>query len=130
MSHEGTSTVPKALRGWFVLHFVADWLFALPLFFAPTQFLGALGWTEVDPATARLVAAALIGIGTQSLLGRHGSLDTYRAMLNLKILWSASATLGLAWSALEGGPVMLWGFVGVFAAFNAVWLYWRAALRR
>lgn len=122
--------VPPALSRWFVLHFVADWLFALPMFFAPRWFFGLLGWTEVDPVSARVVAAALVGIGTQSLIGRHESLATFKAMLNLKILWSATATLGIGWSALEGGPVMAWGLCAVFAGFNGVWVWWRLRLNR
>lgn len=125
----GTEQVPNALRRWFVLHFVADWLFAIPLFFAPTLFLRTLGWREVDPISARIVAAALVGIGTQSLLGRNESKHTFRAMLNLKILWSATATLGILWSCLDGGPIMGWAFVAIFAGFNGLWSYWRWRLR-
>ncbi len=121
--------VPTALRNWFVLHFVADWIFAIPLFFAPRPFLHLLGWHEVDSLTARIVAAALIGIGTQSLIGRNESVETFRAMLNLKMLWSASATLGILWSCLTDGPVMGWAFVAIFAGFNGVWSYWRWRLR-
>ena len=125
-----TSTqVPPALRTWFVVHFVADWLFALPLFFAPRAFLGALGWASVDPVTARLVAAALIGIGTESLLGRHQGVESFRTMLNLKILWSGTATVGLLWSCLEGAAPLTWAFVAIFAAFNALWSTWRWRLR-
>ncbi|MDP3277288.1 MAG: hypothetical protein Q8Q09_19020 [Deltaproteobacteria bacterium] len=124
------TAVPSALKRWFVLHFAADWLFAIPLFVAPRAFLGALGWREIDPISSRLVAAALIGIGTQSLLSRNNSVESYRALLELKILWSASATLGLVWSALDGGPAMTWAFVCVFAGFNALWSYWRWRLRR
>lgn len=120
-------SLPKTLRWWFVVHFVADVLFAVPLFLAPRAFLGALGWTAVDPVATRLVAAALFGIGIQSLIGRDESPATFRAMLNLKIIWSAFATVGLVWSQLEGGPVFGWAFVGVFGAFNALWssLRWR-----
>ena len=99
-----TTPVPPALRRWFVVHCVADWLFAVPLFFAPEAFLGALGWTVVDPATSRAVAAALVGIGTQSFLDRGAGVEVYRTMLSLKVLWSATACLGLAWTALGGGP--------------------------
>jgi len=67
--------VPKSLRVWFVIHFVADLLFALPLFFAPVFTLKLFGWETVDPATSRLVAAALFGIGIESLLGRNASAD-------------------------------------------------------
>jgi hypothetical protein len=121
--------VPDALRRWFVAHFVLDWLFALPLFFAPRPFLGLLGFTEVDVVASRLVAAALFGIGTQSLLGRHGSVDSFRTMLELKMIWSGTATVGLVWSALDGGPPATWLFVAIFLGFNAVWTAWRLRLR-
>ncbi len=54
--------VSKNLRTWFVIHFVADYLFALPLLIAPTWLLNLFGWQSIDPFTARLVGAALIGI--------------------------------------------------------------------
>ena len=59
--------VPSSLRSWFVVHFVADIVFALPLFLAPQWTLTLLGWRAVDPIATRLVAAALFGIGIQSL---------------------------------------------------------------
>ncbi len=123
---------PKALRTWFVVHFVADVAFAVPLFFAPRAFLGFLGWSSVDPLATRLVAAALFGIGIQSLLGRNEGVDAFRATLNLKIIWSAFATVGLLWSQLEGGPLIGWALVLVFGGFNAVWSYfrWRIGSRR
>ena len=122
--------VPRALRAWFVVHFWADIAVAVPLFVAPRWFLTLFGWTAVDPSTARLVAAALFGIGIQSLLGRGETRETYRAMLNLKVIWSAAATIGLVWSQLEGGPPLGWIFVAVFAGFHAVWVSWRVRLAR
>jgi hypothetical protein len=121
--------VPSALRRWFVVHFWADILFALPLFVAPRWFLGSLGWTAVDPIATRLVAAALFGIGIQSLLGRGEDPPTFRALLNLKIIWSATATLGIVWSQLEGGPALGWAFAAIFAGFNVLWVRYRLALR-
>ncbi len=121
--------VLPALRTWFVVHFVADVVFAVPLFFAPRPFLHLVGFTEIDPVTTRLVAAALFGIGIQSYLGRNGGLDEFRAMLNLKVIWSLTATLGLVWSALDGGPGMTWAFVAIFAGFNGLWTYFRMRLR-
>ena len=125
----GAPEPPASLRLWFVVHFVADVVFAAPLFLAPRAFLGMLGWSAVDPLATRLVAAALFGIGIQSLLGRNEPTATFRAMLNLKIIWSACATAGLVWSQLEGGPPLGWAFVGVFGAFNVVWTYFRWRLR-
>lgn len=120
---------PASLRTWFVIHFIADVVFALPLFVAPRAFLGLLGWSSVDPLATRLVAAALFGIGIQSLLGRKEGVEAFRAMLNVKIIWSATATIGLVWSQIDGGPPLGWAFVVVFAAFNVVWSYYRWKLR-
>ena len=125
---EQPTGVPRALRTWFVVHFWADIVVAVPLFLAPSWFLAQFGWTAVDPATARVVAAALFGIGIQSLLGRDEGVATYRAMLGLKAIWSGAATAGLLWFQLEGGPPAGWLFVAIFAGFHAVWLTWRRRL--
>lgn len=119
--------VPSSLRSWFVFHFWADVAFALPLFCAPRWTLTLLGWPTVDPIATRLVAAALFGIGIQSLLGRGEDAATFRALLNLKIIWSAAATVGIVWSLLEGGPPLGWAFAAIFAAFNALWVRYRFA---
>jgi hypothetical protein len=111
-----------------VVHFVADLIFALPLLLAPVTFLGGLGWPAVDPISARLVGAALMGIGVQSLLGRQESAEVFRAMLNLKIIWSGTASLGILVSMLQGGPLLGWGFLGIFVAFNGLWIHYRRIL--
>ena len=49
-------------------------------------------------------------------------------MLGLKIIWSMTAVAGLVWSALAGGPMMVWLFAGVFTAFSGVWWYYRILL--
>ena len=124
--------VPAALKWWFLLHFVVDVIMALPLFVAPREVLGLLGWQAVDPFSARLVAAALFGIGVESWLGRNAGRETFKGMLQLKIVWSGFATVGLVWSAIEGGlryPWIGWMLVGVFAVFHALWWYWRLRLR-
>ena len=122
--------VPRGLRRWFVFHFWADIVFAVPLFFAPRATLMFFGWREVDPAATRIAAAALFGIGIQSLLGRNDSVDTFRALLTLKVIWSGTATLGLLWTQLQGGPPAGWLFVAIFAVFNAVWTRYRLLLSR
>ncbi len=101
----------------------------MPLFIAPAWVLGHLGWPAVDPISTRLVAAALFGIGIESYLGRNAGVDSFRAMLNLKVIWSASATLGVLWSQLEGGPIAGWGVFAIFAGFHLVWLRYRLLLR-
>ena len=122
-------SVPRALRAWFVVHFVADIAFALPLLVAPVAFGGLLGFAHIDPVTARLVGAALVGIGTESLLCRNDGRERYQTMLRLKVLWSSTAWLGLLVSALEGAPPMTWGLFGIFISFCALLSYWAWRLR-
>lgn len=120
-----TQDVPVGLRRWFVVHFTVDLLVAVPLFIAPRAVLGLLGWIEIDPAMSRVVAAALFAIGIQSLLCRNQPRLIFLAMLNLKLIWSSFAILGILISVLQGAPPVAWGFLGVFVGFSAVWWrYW------
>jgi hypothetical protein len=123
------ATVPAALRRWFVAHFVVDVLIAAPLLVIPEPFLRGLGWTTVDPVSARLVAAGLFGIGVESFLGRNGGVEAYRAMLRLKCIWSGGALLALVIAAAQGGPPVIWVFAAIFAVFGVVWNTFRLRLR-
>jgi len=122
--------VPKGLRTWFTIHFLADSLFGLPLLIAPIWTMTLLGWTNIDPATTRLVGAALLGIGGESLLGRNASFETYKAMLNLKIIWSLGAIFGIIVSLIEGAPPMGWLILVIFITFSATWIYYRIILNK
>lgn len=121
--------IPKSLRTWFVIHFIADYLFGLPLLIAPVWTLTLFGWDHVDPAITRLVGAALLGIGGESLLSRKAGRETYQAMLNLKIIWSLSAIFGISISIAQGSPAMSWGFLTIFVVFSAIWITYRYQLR-
>lgn len=122
--------VSKNLRTWFVIHFIADFLFGIPLLIAPVWMLTLFRWPSIDPFTARLVGAALIGIGGESLLGRNANAETFRAMLNLKLLWASSAIIGMVATMLSGSyPLIGWGIIGIFVIFFFVWLYYRMQLR-
>jgi hypothetical protein len=123
--------VPSSLRSWFVVHFIADIAFAIPLLIAPAAFLSLFGWTHVDPVATRLVGAALVGIGGESLLGRNADLPTFRTMLRLKVLWSGTANVGLLLSILEGGaPWGTWLFLGIFLPFSALWIAYSVRLAK
>ena len=127
------NTVPKTLRTLFVVHFLADISFAVPLLFMPERFLSLLGWTVVDPFAARLVAAALFGIGTESLLSRNAPAESFRSMLSLKIIWSSAAILGMLVTIIQYPRfrmVTSFAFMLVFIVFNVVWVYWKRRLAR
>lgn len=121
--------VSRSLRAWFVVHFWADMLFGVPLLVAPGTLMGLFGWTVVDPFTARLVGAALLGIGGVSLLARDAGVETYRTLLGLKLIWSAAAVVGMVVTLAQGdAPPAGWLFVGIFGGFFMVWAYHRARL--
>ena len=95
--------------------------------FFPDTFLSLLGWRTIDPITARVVAAALFGIGIESFLARNADLKSFINFLRLKIIWSASALTGLVLSFVQGyfaglGAALL--FIGIFLGFNVLWVYW------
>lgn len=123
----------KHLRNWFVLHFALDLLVALPLMAIPTWLLTALGWETVDPVAARLVAAALFAIGIESWRSRNSSLETFKPLLELKILWSAAAIIGFILNLFQNAqnrPPALYLFLLVFLGFNLVWIYFRVQLEQ
>jgi hypothetical protein len=116
--------IKKALKISFIIHFFLDIVFALPLMIMPVRFLSLLGWNAVDPIAARIASAALFGIGIESLLARNADLSSFRHMLRLKIIWSASALTGLIISAVKGYfsiPAITALLIGIFAVFNFVW---------
>jgi hypothetical protein len=122
--------VPRSLRFWFVVHFVVDFIFAIPLLIAPVWFLTIFGFESPDAFTARLVGAALLGIGGESLLGWDGAIDAFRAMLNLKIIWSLAAIGGIMLTLLfNGGPLIAYAILLIFAGFSGLWMYYRFLLR-
>jgi hypothetical protein len=122
--------VPRSLRFWFVVHFVVDFIFAIPLLIAPVWFLTTFGFENPDPFTARLVGAALLGIGGESLLGWESSIDAFRAMLNLKIIWSLAAIGGIMLTLITSdGPLMAYVILLIFAGFSGLWMYYRFLLR-
>lgn len=128
------SHISPLLRGLFVFHFLADIVFAIPLFLAPHWTLVQFGWPDavIDPLTTRLVACALFGIGIESLLGRNATDRVYLAMLNLKSIWSISACISIAWSIWEwqNPPWGAWFFLFIFLGFSIIWNSYRFILQR
>jgi len=122
---EKTNNVPRSLRVWFIIHFVVDYAFGIPLMIAPQFVLGLFGFVNMDVLAARLVAAAFLSIGGVSLLVRNHGAHTYRALLLFKILWSLFAVLGIVLTLIQGAPQFVFGVLLTFAVFSAVWLhYW------
>lgn len=118
--------VPKALKTWFIIHFIVDIVVALPLFLYPELVLAYFGWEQIDPITTRLFAAALFAIGIESFLGRNATYETYNNMLNIKIIWSFFALLAFALAISQGlHNLLVWLGLLVFLIFNLIWSYWK-----
>jgi hypothetical protein len=122
--------IPASLRRWFVAHFIVDLAFALPLLVAPGTTLGLFGFAGTDPVSPRLVGAALLAIGTQSFLGRHEDVNVYRAILNLKLIWSGSAIFGLLLGIGAGAPPAAWAILAIFITFFGVWTHYRLRIKQ
>lgn len=120
--------IPNSLRVWFLIHFATDMVFAFPLLFLPVFFMTLLGFPITNLLFVRLVGAALVGIGGASLVMHKAGFETFKAMLHLKILWSISAIAGFIITLLEGGPKIIWLFLGIFVLFSAVWIYYARRL--
>ncbi len=118
----------KYLRAWFVIHFILDTTFAIPLFIAPEKFLALFGWSTIDPITSRIVAAALFGIGIESFLARNSNAEGFAGILNLKIIWSFVASLGIFLSLVQShfaNKRVGLTFLGIFVFFHILWIYYR-----
>jgi len=120
--------IPRGLKTWFVIHFVIDMLFAIPLLLLPEMILPLFGWESFDPVMPRLVGAALLGIGGESLFSRNATGEAFNALLRLKIIWASGAILALGLGILRGGPPATWGFLVIFVGFLVIWIYFKIKL--
>ncbi len=123
----------KYLSIFFVLHFAIDMTFAIPLFIMPNELLSLLGWETIDPITARIVAAALFGIGIESLLGRKSTIEGFNGMLNLKIIWSFFAIFTFVISIIqlkEKTPIGVFVGLIIFFCFNLLWIFWKIQIKK
>ena len=126
-------TVPNSLKKWFVIHFIIDIIFAIPMFLFPEEFLNLLEWQSIDPLTTRLVGAALFAIGIESYMARNASASSYKNMLNLKLIWSGAAIIGIIITIFQFGEysiVAVWLLLITFLGFHLLWWYWRTRIGR
>ena len=122
--------VPKSLRNWFLVHFVLDFAFGIPLILVPEKLLSIFDFTSVETFTARLVGAALIGIGGASLWVHKGNKEQFLSMLELKLLWSGTGLVAILISYSAGSPALAsLLFFSIFLIFFFVWLYYYKKLK-
>ena len=113
--------VPNTLRTWFVIHFITDMCFGIPLLFFPQIILNLFEYVM-----ARLVGAALIGIGSSSFFAK--TKENYDILLTLKVIWSISALIGLLISYLVTYNKIILLLIVIFGLFSSVWIYYKVRL--
>ncbi len=121
------NNIPQSLRNWFLIHFIVDIILGIPLIFFPEIILQLFGLpgTQAESILARLVGAALLGIGGVSFFSYKKSKESFDTLLTMKIIWSTSAILGLLISISVGAPSSLWILVAIFVVFSLAWIYYK-----
>lgn len=117
-------TIPKGLRHWFIIHFIVDMLFAVPLILFPTWLLSILGFETTNLLLARLVGATLVGIGGTSFIMHKKDISAYLTMLQLKLLWSGTAIIAIMLSLKDENIITLWFLLAIFIIFFLIWGYY------
>lgn len=123
------NTIPSGLRTWFLFHFILDMALALPLVFAPSFVLDFLQFPPVNLLFPRIIGAAMLAIGGNSFVMRNKGPEVYSAMLDLKLIWSGAAILGLAMSVAEMRDPVTIGSLSLFVILFVVWAYYRNRIR-
>ena len=118
--------IPKSLKIWFKIHLIVDLFFGLPLFFKPRWFLALFG-LQAEPFTARILGAAIIGIGA-SVYYFTNDLKGYKLALKRKILWSSASIIGILITLIEGESLIGLTLLVIFTLFLCVWSYYKKIL--
>lgn len=119
----------SSLRTWFIIHFIVDFIFGVPLLLFPAETLSLFGFEAAELLTARLVGAAFLAIGGVSFLVRNENEAVFRSLLRLKVIWSLSAIVGILLTIYSGAPAFTWVVLVIFAVFSGVWMYYLWKLR-
>jgi hypothetical protein len=109
----------SACRWVLTVHFVAAWLFAVPLLFFAGKFADWVDWFPFDPTMAKLMGAALIAFGVGSLLAMR---DPYRhrVIVQTEIVFAFVGAVTMLYREVWGGgdtPNFAWVVFGVLTAF-------------
>jgi len=66
-----------------------------------------------------------LAIGGVSYLNNKSGFETYNSLLNLKIIWSVLAVLGILVTMSQGYPSKGWLFFFIFLVFSLIWTYYK-----
>lgn len=117
----------RELRTLFILHAVVSLLLGAPLMLFPGPFLGALGWTPIDPIITRVAGAAILAMGYSSVRAwLADSPQVAVVLIEMEAIFSIVAVLGLLRHLLVSYylPAVDFSF-GLLLVFAAAWIVFR-----
>jgi hypothetical protein len=119
--------ISTGLRTTFLVHFIVGLIFGLLLLLIPGTFLGMFGWNVAQPATYRLVGAAILGFTASSWFGyKAANWDQVRIVVLAELVWAPLATVVNLWGIIRAEfPPIAWINVLIFGAFTvAFWIFY------
>lgn len=109
----------SACRWILIVHFVAAWVFAIPLLFFAGKVADWVNWAWLDPTMTKLMGAALFALGVGSLLAARDPLR-HRVIVQTEIVFTFVGALTMLYRKVWGAgytPNFAWVVFGVLAAF-------------
>jgi hypothetical protein len=109
----------SACRWVLIVHFVAAWVFAIPMLFFVGKAAEWVNWYPFDPTMVKLMGAALLALGVGSLLATR---DPYhhRLMVQTEIVFTFVGALTMLYRLVWADawtPHFAWAVFGVLTAF-------------
>ncbi|MHA2008372.1 MAG: hypothetical protein ACXABO_03985 [Promethearchaeota archaeon] len=114
----------KGLKVVLLIHFVLGIILGIIFLFFPEAYCDLLGVAMTDHGALRLIGAASLALGGGSFLAfRSKDWEKTKLLVQLDLIWLISASVGIMWWLLEGGPVAAWWVFGMFIVFLAALAY-------
>jgi hypothetical protein len=114
----------NGLASLFRLNAVITFVFGAPLLLFPGAFLGAFGWTPVDPILTRILGAALLAMTWSSFqVVRINNTSAGRVLIEMEALFCVLGGIGvLRQLLLVDYPLMVWSIFGILVIFGVFWI--------
>ena len=115
----------SGLRLTFLIHFIVGAITGLVFLLIPEVWGNLVNWPMPEPATYRLIGAAILGYTAGSWFAyRATAWNQVRIVVQMEIVWTILGTLVLVWALLFAGlAVAAWMNAIALAAFAVAFTY-------
>ena len=114
----------RILKPTLLIHAIVSVALGALLLAMPGRFLLWLGWSPIDPITARLLGAALLALAWGDFRGwRQPAKSDITLLVEVQLAFSALGGIGVLRHLVTGAwPAMVWIVFGVLALFTIAWV--------